>query len=148
MLARADIIVSSDYDADWQLVVEVKRVHRVDVETEHRLRAYLQASNCPLGLLVTLDELRVYRETYREPGIESVKLVAAHPTPQELAAQGSSEVAFERAVQGWLERLAVSGTTIVDDATLAATLDAHVVPILREGRIRAGGPRWVRATHA
>ncbi len=143
MPARADIIVSGDYDGDWMLVVEVK-LHAHVARAEEQLRRYLQGYNCPLGLLVTASEIRVLKESYGTAGPDSIETVAVHPLPEHLRREARTPVAFEEAVQAWLERLAEAGTVIVDDQALAATLDAHVVPILRAGNIRAGRPRWNR----
>ena len=147
MPTRADIIVSGEYDSDWQLVVEVKA--EGDIPTaETQLRRYPQDSNCPLGLLVTPSDIRLFRDTYVSAGPDSITRVAVHPLPDELRPKTMTEVQFERAVQRWLERLAVSGTAIVEDNDLAATLGEYVVPVLREGNIGAGSPRWVREAQA
>lgn len=147
MPTRPDIIVTGEWPSDRRLVAEVKIGGDAEA-AEQQLMRYLTDYNCPIGLLVTGTEIRVLKDTFKWMGTTTHERVAVHSLPESLARQATTGVGLARAVQDWLERLAEQGTVIVDDADLAATLDAHVVPALRGSDIRAAGPRWIREAAA
>jgi len=142
----------SDPEGGLSVVAEVKLVLGDADAAERQLTRYMFGMRCPVGMLVTPDRVRGYRDTYREQGEGSVERVVEFETPPSLAKEippleGSSAeraTLFERAVQSWVERLA-QGSELADlppDARQA--LEENVLPALRRGEVRAGHPRWRR----
>jgi hypothetical protein len=146
-----DIIVT-DPEADLSLVIETKlRLDDADA-AERQLARYMFGMRCPVGLLVTPERVRLYRDTYRERGESAVERIAEFETPPSLAAptpplSGDSAdraTRFEQAVQGWMERLATGSGLDELSSDARRSLADHVLPALRLGEIRAGHPRWRR----
>jgi hypothetical protein len=144
-----DIIVT-DPEGDLSLVVETKlKLDDVDA-AERQLARYMFGMRSPVGLLVTPERVRLYRDTYRERGESAVERIAAFGTPTSLGAtalggdSADQAMRFEQAVQGWMERLATGAG--LDDLPSDArqSLADHVLPALRLGEVRAGHPRWRR----
>jgi hypothetical protein len=148
-----DIIVTSREAPDVGLVVEAK----LDVPdlpaVEQQLKRYMFGMRCPVGLLVTPDFVRVYRDTYREHGVASIDLVGEFPSPKSLSEGPVSRAHVSRAtpgvshadvVQEWLEQLAQGSNLSELSRPLREAMEQHVLPILAQGEVRAGGPRWRR----
>lgn len=153
MSFEPDIIVTNPDVQGLALVIDVK-ANLTDVHAaERKLRRYMFGMRCPVGMLVTPQTLRLYRDRYKEYGEGSVELVGEFPIDGLFAADlaatkasGSATHAFdlENAVQSWLERLA-SGSKLSSVAEpLRSALEEHVLPALERGDIRAARPRWQR----
>ena len=145
MPAQADIIVSSPDSTEVKLVVEAK-LQIPQLETiEHQLKNFMLQLRCPLGMLVSPRRLWVYLDrftSYSEGSIERLGefdiegLIKFH-----LPATGGA-VAFENAVQAWLEDL--SNTTVrarIKDPNLLEIINHHILPAVETGIVRAAGPR-------
>lgn len=151
MYFAPDILVSSPDAHDIALVVEVQLRDDELGEAEQQLKRYMFGMRCPLGLLVTPERMRVFRDTYTSYGPESVELVGDYPIGgifEEALARYSEEIddaarAFrlEDAVQAWLERLAVGTGLTSLSPELRRALETYVLPALEQGEIRAAGPR-------
>jgi hypothetical protein len=145
MPAQADIIVSSPDSTEVKLVVEAKLQTPDLRETEHQLKNFMLQLRCPLGLVVSPQWLWVYLDrftSYSEDSIERLGefdmtgLINSH-----FPATGSG-VAFENAVQAWLEDLSTSVTRgEVKDPKLLAIINHYILPAVETGIIRAAGPR-------
>src|SRR6266853_113974 len=113
MPAQADIIVSSPDSTEVKLVVEAKLQTPTLPETEHQLKNFMLQLRCPLGLLVTPQRLWVYLDRFTSYSEDSIERLGEFNLEGlikfQLPATGG-EVAFENAVQAWLEDLS-SNTT-------------------------------------
>jgi hypothetical protein len=147
---RPDIIVMPVEAEAPSLVVEAK-LGLADLSgAEHQIKQYMVAMRCPVGLIVTPERLRIYRDRFRGLNEDSIESVGEFEVPTEVAeswrAMTSStsgpELAFEREVQAWLE--ALPGETDRLPGPLADALEEHVVPTLAQGEVRAAHPRWRR----
>lgn len=147
-----DLIVRSADGLRTLFVVEVKLVDTSQAMTsaEMQLRATMFGVRCPLGLLVTPKRLRFYGDSYKSYSPESIEHLAEHaavglfPVPT-----GSGQAAafeLEASVQAWLESLVSEASREKLDPGLRTSVERYLLPILREGSIRAGGPRWVRSS--
>jgi hypothetical protein len=126
-------------------VVEAKLQTPNLQETEHQLKNFMLQLRCPLGLLVSPQRLWVYLDrftSYSEDSIERLGefdikgLIKFH-----LPATGGG-VAFENAVQAWLEDL--TGDTMrgqVKDSKLQEVINHYILPAVETGVVRAAGPR-------
>jgi hypothetical protein len=146
-----DILVSPPDTHDIALVVEVKlHENRLD-QAEQQLKRYMFGMRCPLGMLVTPESLRLFRDTYTSYGEESIErigeystrglfddMLARYPRDDNAAIRG---FLLEDAVQAWLERLA-AGADLTDlPPDLKNAIEDHVLPALAYGDVRAAGPR-------
>lgn len=62
MAFEPDIVVTGPEPSEIALVVEVKASSRAIGESERQLKSYMAAVRSPVGLLVTPDWLRIYRD--------------------------------------------------------------------------------------
>ena len=104
-----------------------------------------------MGMLVTPQTLRLYRDQYKEYGQNSVELVGEFPIETVLAAElaavkalGAARHDFdlENAVQSWLHGLVDRAKLSALPEPLRGALQEHVRPALERGEIRAARPRW------
>jgi len=145
MPARADIIVSSPDSTEVKLVVEAKLQVPNLRETEHQLKNYMLQLRCPLGLVVSPQRLWVYLDrftSYSEDSIEQLGEFNVKGLIKLPPAASGDEVAFENAVQQWLEDLS-RGTPggQVDDPKLRRVINHYILPAIETGVVRAAGPR-------
>lgn len=109
-------------------------------------------NRCPLGIIVTPETLRIYRDTYRGEDDASIVRVGefsivglfgpvAAPTEQ-AASLSMRGMRFDDLVQAWLETLRSPSALLRLPVDLRAALEEHVVPALFEGEIRAARPRF------
>jgi hypothetical protein len=148
MPAQADIIVSSPDSTEIRLVVETK-LKIVDLrETEHQLKNYMLQMSCPLALLVTPQQLRVYRDRFTSYSEDSIELLGEFnieglirfPSSPTLAQE--SGVAFENAVQSWLEYLSTADHPREGlGPGFREVIDHYILPAVESGVVRAAGPR-------
>ncbi|HTV55491.1 MAG TPA: hypothetical protein VMI06_11330 [Terriglobia bacterium] len=146
-----NIVVTSENNPRILLIVEARLTARGRPEDESQLKSYMLHMRCPIGLLVTPEEVVVYRDTYTARSEESVRRVGAFPAPKEWAAfkaphHGATEnlgTRFEEKVKSWLEhvRSSPSDYQAVFPEDAREILVDYVVPALSEGIVRAGGPR-------
>jgi len=75
-----DIVVTTQDTPRLLLIVEAKLASRIRSQDESQLKSYMLQMRCPIGLLVTPDEIVVYRVlTQRTPRNLSVALVLFPP---------------------------------------------------------------------
>lgn len=150
MAFRPDIIVTNPDTQELALVVEV-RADLGDLEAaEQQLRRYMFGMRSPVGMLVTNDLLRLYRDRHTEYGEASVEFVGEYEIANMLAPElaalrrgGAAARGFEleNAVQAWLERLTWPSERALVPQPLRAAIEEHVLPALEQGDVRAAGPR-------
>jgi hypothetical protein len=143
-----DIIISDRDGFRFSLVVEAKsRVADLAV-AERQLRRYMIGNGCPLGMIVTPETLRIYRDTYRSQEEDSIARVGEFPTAglfgpaaEQPASASTRGLRLDDLVQTWLETLRSPSALSSLQSDLRAALEEHVVPALFEGEIRAARPR-------
>jgi hypothetical protein len=145
MPAQADIIVSSPDSTEVKLVVEAKLQIPQLRETEHQLKNFMLQLRCPLGLLVAPQRLWVYVDRFTSYSEDSIELLDEFDITGlikfHVPATGGG-VAFENAVQAWLEDL--SHTVMqgqVKDPKLLEIINHYILPAVETGIVRAAGPR-------
>jgi hypothetical protein len=145
MPAQADIIVSSPDSTEVKLVVEAKLRISDLPNTEHQLKNFMLQLRCPLGLLVSPQRLLVYLDRFTSDSEDSIERIGdfditgvVKPRP---SATGDA-VAFENAVQAWLEGLSgASKRDRVRDPKLLEIINHYILPAVETGVVRAAGPR-------
>lgn len=153
-----DIVVTSEDTPRILLVAEAMLTLRVRPEAETQLKSYMLHMGCPVGLLVTPEEIVVYRDTYTSHSEQSVRRVGTFTAPKEWAVfkapHDGMDVAstrdlafhFEEKVKSWFEQIRSSPSdyrAVFPEEAREALVD-YVVPALSEGVVRAGGSRDTR----
>jgi hypothetical protein len=139
-----DLVVTTDDGTELVLVVEVKaRAVRL-AETESQLKEYMLAMRCPVGLLATPSQIRLYYDQYLSASENSVQLVGEYAAPSPWAAWfgkslsvPNAGMSFEDAVRGWLEGLATESSLRSLPPDLRRAAEAFLIPALNQGRVRA-----------
>jgi len=145
MAFEPDIIVTGPETAEIALVAEVKTSSRSIDDSERRLKRYMVAVSSPLGLLITPEHLRIYRDQYL-PSSDSVIKVAEFNVRDvfRFAQSGNAAVdafGFERQVQSWLETLSTESGLKQLTPELRRAVQLYIVPALTQGSVRSGHPR-------
>jgi hypothetical protein len=148
MTAQADIIVRSPDSTETNLVVEAKLRFRDFPEAERRLKQYMLQIRSPLGILISPERIWIYRDRFTSDSEQSVErigefgtagLVPFLPVPA-MADPKAAAVAFEDAVQDWLESLPSANTRELEP-NLRGVIDHYIVPAVLNGVVGAAGPR-------
>jgi hypothetical protein len=141
-----DIVVTGPEPSEIALVVEVKTSSRTIIDSERGLKSYMAAVRSPVGLLVTPDRLRIYRDRYLPSSENSVAKVEEFDVRDILRFDVTGNaiadaLAFERHVQSWLEALSTeSGLRELTPEVKRAAV-RYIVPALAQGSVRSGHPR-------
>jgi hypothetical protein len=138
---EADVVVFAREVPDVRLVAEVKRTISDIGAAEAQLRQYMLARRCSLGLLVTPDRARIYRDTYADFTEGSVKLVGEFSTADllDLAPVPSDERGLQEAVREWLDRMAASWPSALPRTDAArGPVTQYLVPEVADGRVTSG----------
>jgi hypothetical protein len=145
MPAQADIIVSSPDSTEVKLVVEAKLQTPNLRETEHQLKNFMLQLRCPLGLLVSPHRLWVYLDRFTSYSEDSIERLGDFDIAGLIKFQSPAtggEVAFESAVQTWLEDLSNDTTRgQAKDPRLRDVINHYIRPAVETGIVRAAGPR-------
>jgi len=144
---QADIVVTKPDSPEVLLVAEIKigrtEIHRV----ENQIKTYMTSLSCPVGLLVTPEETRFYRNPFTAYDAETVELIGTCVTSELLGAlppaQLLTESHLEQLVERWLEGLRTT-TPTTWPAAVQQAIESSVLPVVLEGVVRAAGPRWRR----
>jgi hypothetical protein len=146
MPAQADIIVSSPDSTEVKLVVEAKLQSSALQKTESQFKNFMLQLRCPLGLLVSPQRLRVYQDRFTSDSENSIELLGDFDITgliKFLPPSTGAEVAFEKAVQSWLEgdlSRSVSRSQ-AKDPKLLEIINHYILPAVETGVVRASGPR-------
>jgi hypothetical protein len=147
MPLRPDIVVTRPDSPEVLLVVEVKGNDAGQKSAEAALKSYMVHVNCPVGLLVTPEQVYFYRNRYTDYTPQTIALIGECPTGELLGTFPAGEAAesyLERLVEEWLEGLRVGSSRSWPSAVREA-IESSVLPAVADGIVRAGGPRWRRA---
>jgi hypothetical protein len=145
MPAQADIIVSSPDSTEVKLVVEAK-LRIPDLSgTEHQLKNFMLQLRCPLGLLISPQRLLVYVDRFTSDSEDSIERIGDFDVTGVVKVPPSAvgdAVAFENAVQAWLEELSSTSTRDrVKDPKFLEIINHYILPAVETGVVRAAGPR-------
>ena len=145
MAFEPDIIVTGPEPAEIALIAEVKTTSRSMDESERQLKTYMAAVGSPVALLVTPDQLRIYRDQYLPSG-DSVIRVAELDVKDLFRFEKTNNAAadalgFERQVQSWLELLSTESGVEQLTPDLRRAAQMYIVPALTRGFVRSGHPR-------
>ena len=141
------IIITGPDPSDVALVVGVTLSNRGLHDSERQLKAYMTSRGSPMGLLVTPDRLRFYRDRYLPSPDGSITevgdfdlndILRARPTQNPRA----DPFDFERNVQSWLEGLSSESNLRSLSPELKRAAQLYIVPALAQGEVRAGHPRY------
>jgi hypothetical protein len=141
-----DIIVTEPEGWEPALVVEAETALH-DLETlERKLKRYMSGTHCPVGLIVTPQQLRLYRNRYLSSSQDPIELVGAfdvhdvlHYRPPGDGRDDAFE--FEGFVQAWLEGLSTEAGLRELPAELRRAAQWYIFPAVSEGVVQAAHPR-------
>lgn len=141
-----DIIVTDPDAFEMLLVVEVLTSARELEESERQLKSYMADVRSPIGLLVTPERLRIYRDRYLAPGEDSVSQVGEFDVKAMFGVHAgrtspSDEFAFEREVQAWLESLSMESALSQLQPKFRSAIQRYILPALLEGIVSSAHPR-------
>jgi hypothetical protein len=132
-----DVIVTTDYSpATIALVAEVKGVAASLDEAALPLKQYMLRMSCPVGIILTPQVLRIYKDRFLARTVDSIVLVGDFPV---------TELAIESALFEWLEEVAETGQARVRDVHLKSVIDEHILPSISGGRVSVVHPRRLEA---
>jgi hypothetical protein len=144
MPAQADIIVSSPDSTEVKLIVGAK-LRQFDMQmAENQLKNFMLQMRCPLGLLVSPERLWVYIDRFTSDSEDSIEKLGDFDISGlvKFSSAASDSIAFENAVQAWLENLAAN---IIrkppSDPKLQQIINHYILPAVETGIVRAAGPR-------
>ena len=141
-----DIVVTERDGWEPALVVEAK-MNLQDLEgTEQQLKMYMSATLCPVGLIVTPTQLRLYRNRFLSSSEDSIELVGAFDVHDVLhyrrAGDGHEDAfEFEGFVQAWLETLGSEAGLQGLPAELRRAVRWYIFPAVTQGVVQAAHPR-------
>jgi hypothetical protein len=138
---EADVLVMARDVPDVRLVAEVKRNIGNVGDAEAQLRQYMLARRCSLGLLVTPEHTRIYRDTFADFTEGSVQLVGEFSTAEllDMDEAPADEHALQEAVREWLDRMAASWPSALPRTDAArAPVVQYLVPEVADGRVSSG----------
>lgn len=142
-----DIVVTRPDSPEVLLAVETK-VAAADVKSaEAQLKAYMVHMSCPVGMLVTWEQTRFYRNRYTDYEPQTVEMIGVCATSElfgPIPAKSSfADSYLERLAEEWLESLRVDSRRTWPSSVREA-IEASVLPVVIGGIVRASGPRWRR----
>ena len=147
MPLRLDIVVTRPDSPEVLLVVEVKGSVADQKSTEAALKSYMVHMSCPVGMLVTPEQVRFYRNRYTDYAPQTIEMIGECPTRELLGTlprRAMTESDLEGPVEEWLERVRL-GAELSWPPSVREAIESSVLPVVSGGVVRAGGPRWRRA---
>jgi len=146
MAFEPDIVVTSGDGSEFMMVVQTKWLEQDLSKAEAQLKAYMSAVRSRVGLLVTPNQSRIFRDRYLPFPAVSVEEVGRFDVSElfgSYSKEGGRNAAlrFENEVQNWLESL--SAHNVIDQlpVELRSAAESTIVPAISLGVIRAGHPR-------
>ena len=135
-----DILVEEANSSKILLIVEVK-MRSDDGTAEKQLKRYMRVMSCPVGLMVTPNNLAIYKNYYSGGDDLSIEKVADSPVPASFPKFESNrnESSFVRDVQAWLESLPNYSEKHLSTLFSEKFLD-YVLPSLSIGRVSSARP--------
>jgi hypothetical protein len=147
MAFRPDIVALDNDAQQFALVAEAKTIIPATEfdSTERQLKWYMASMRCPVGLLVTPQCLRIYRDQYRGLPEDSVILVGDFDVSQVFKQfdplRRDADPAFQTLVQEWLESLGSDAAMNALPEELREAAQLYLLPAITHGALRAGHPR-------
>ena len=142
-----DIVVTRPDSPEVLLAVEVKAVIADVKNAEAQLKAYMAHMSCPVGMLVTREQTRFYRNRFTDYEPQTVEMIGACATSELLgplpAKSALADSYLERLVEEWLESLRLDARRTWPSSVREA-IESNVLPVVMGGIVRAAGPRWRR----
>lgn len=143
-----DIVVTERGDyADRHIVVEVKASPSALDRVETELCDYMVRNRFPLGMLVSVGEIRLFRDRYLSYRPDSVERIGVYPIAEfddfKTMSLGDRDQIerLEGAVQAWIERLPATISIASLDDGLRKALSEDFVPYVQSGEVRAAHHR-------
>jgi len=141
-----DIVVTERDGWEPALVVEAETSARDLESSERQLRRYMSGTRCPVGLIVTPEQLRLYRNRYLSSPDDSIELVGAFDVQDVLKYKRSGDgrddaFEFEGFVQAWLEGLSTEAGLRELPPELRRAAQWYIFPAVSEGIVQAAHPR-------
>jgi hypothetical protein len=144
MPLQPSIVVTSQDSPDVLLVASVQGSAADLTSEETELKVYMARRKCPVGMLVTPERARFYRNNFTDYTTQTVELIGECPTVDLLEApEKVVEPYLEYFVQEWLEGLS-EGVRRSWPSAVREAIEFSVIPMVIGCRVRAGGPRWRR----
>jgi hypothetical protein len=142
MAFEPDIIVSGPDGLEIALVVEVKMSVRDLEVSEQQLKRFMAGMGCPVGLLVTPEQVLLYRDEYLSSSEDSITKVGEFDAKHILNfPRAENALAFEGSVQSWLESMSTESGLRQLSPELRTAAQRYIVPAISQGTIRAAHPR-------
>ena len=147
-----DIIITDSEDGyvEYLMAIEVKLTpisQQLKQEAVNNLRRYMQSMNCLSGLLVFKDRIIRVDNLFNSQGKPLPEAVISMSLlPPASGKWGKDEhLNFEEQVQSWLEALKYPSAFQTLSPSLQEILSEPVISFIRQGDIRAAGPRYLKA---
>lgn len=109
---------------------------------ERQLKRYMVGMRCPIGLLITPERIRLYRDLYTSESEDSVERIGEYPAGGIFGKKSwDDEASFADEAQAWLDRLNEESSRRTLPKTLRDAVEENLLPELTRGPVRAAGPR-------
>jgi hypothetical protein len=141
-----DIIVTKPDSPEVLLLAEIKAGTNDVQAAEAQLKEYMVHVGCPVGLLVTSERAKFYRNRYTGYEPQTVETIAECATSELVgpAAEGLSyrtaSSYLEHRVEQWLEGLQSTAGAASWPPAVREAVEAHILPAVIGGVVRATGP--------
>jgi hypothetical protein len=141
-----DIVVTERDGWEPALVVEAE-TSLCDLESaERQLKTYMSGTRCPIGLIVSPQQLRLYRNRYESTSQDPIELVGTFDVRDVLHYRppgdgGDDAFEFEGFVQEWIEGLGTESGLQELPAQLRRAVEWYILPAVSQGDVRAAHPR-------
>lgn len=129
------------------LVVEAELTNQTLEDSERQLKANMASLGSPVGLLITPQRLRLYRDRYLPLLEDSITKVGDFDLNNILRFRSTQNdradsLDFERSVQAWLEGLSTESGLKGLSPELRRAAQEYIIPALAQGVVRSGHPRF------
>lgn len=137
-----DLIVTAPDSLAVTLVAEVKAEGTNLDEKGRPLKQYMRRMSCPVGLLLTPQTLRIYKDRFIGRSEDSIELVGDFATKdlRISAPVEDSEYLLESIFFRWLDDLAHAGEVRVGDPKLKSAIEEYILPAVSGGIVSIPRP--------
>jgi hypothetical protein len=144
MAFTPDVIVTTDYSpATIALVAEAKEATGDLDEIALPLKHYMLQMGCSVGMILTPQILRIYKDRFLGRSEDSIQLVGDFPSRDLLKSWQSgagAESALKSVLIQWLDELTTAGQVQVSDPNLKLAIDEYILPAISGGRVSIAQP--------
>lgn len=138
-----DIVVTKADLPEIVLAIEIKSSSVSPQFAAAQIKEYMARQSCPLGMLVTPDDIFFFRNPFTGYEVETIQSGGECRTQELLGVIPATEPELELRVEQWLESLPGSGTHTWPPSASEA-IESLIVPSVIEGVVRATRPRLRR----